>query len=149
MNDAEIKVKLLKEGAVPPDYATKGAAAMDLRAAVDEPITLLPGKRALVPTGIAIGLPSKEYAGLVFARSGLAVKKGISLSNGVGVIDSDYTGEILVGLINQSDCAFVINSGDRIAQLAVVPVCHVSVVISDCLEPTGRGSGGFGSTGIK
>lgn len=149
MYNIPLKVKILKEDASPPRYATDGAAAMDLRAALPAPMTLHPGQRALVPTGIAIELPSAEYVALVFARSGLAVKSGISLSNGVGVIDSDYTGEILVGLINQSDSEFTFNPGDRIAQLAVVPVCRACIVVTDNLSPTARGSGGFGSTGIK
>jgi dUTP pyrophosphatase len=149
MADIEIKVMKLRGDAALPGYSTDGSAAMDLRAALDEPLPLPPGKRALVPTGIAIGLPSREYVALVFARSGLAVKNGIALSNGVGVIDSDYTGEILVGLINQSETEFIINPGDRIAQLAVMPVCHASLSVTKCLDATKRGSGGFGSTGIK
>ena len=149
MNKTELKIKILKQGVLPPAYSTAGSAAMDLRAATDSPIVLNPGDRALVPTGIAIGLSSHEYVALVFARSGLAVNNGIALSNGVGVIDSDYTGEILVGLINQSREPFTINPCDRIAQLAVIPVCHASLVITDSLDITERGSGGFGSTGIK
>ena len=149
MMDINLKVRKLRENAALPEYATPGSAAMDLRAALDKPLSLPPGKRALVPTGFAIGLPSREYVALIFARSGLAVKSGVALSSGVGVIDSDYTGEVLVGLINQSDTEFVINPGDRIAQLAVLPVCHASVVVTQCLETTKRGSGGFGSTGGK
>lgn len=149
MSDVELKIKILRDGAVSPAYATEGSAAMDLRAAQDKPVAIAPGKSALIPTGIAIGLPSSGYVGLVFARSGLAVKKGIALSNGVGVIDSDYTGELQVGLINQSDTEFVVNPGDRIAQLAVMPVCRAAIVITESLETTARGGGGFGSTGIK
>jgi dUTP pyrophosphatase len=149
MREVELKIKILRDNAVLPAYATEGAAAMDLRAAQDRPVAIAPGKSALIPTGLAIGLPSSDYVALVFARSGLAVKKGIALSNGVGVIDSDYTGELQIGLINQSDTEFVVNPGDRIAQLAVMPVCRASLAVTDSLEPTARGGGGFGSTGIK
>ncbi len=149
MREVELKIKILRDNAVLPAYATEGAAAMDLRAAQDRPVAIAPGKSALIPTGLAIGLPSSDYVALVFARSGLAVKKGIALSNGVGVIDSDYTGELQIGLINQSDTEFVVNPGDRIAQLAVMPVCRATLAVTDSLEPTARGGGGFGSTGIK
>ena len=97
--------------------------------------------------GIAIGLPSPDTVGLVFARSGLAVKHGIGLSNGVGVIDSDYTGEIRVGLINQSAVPYALHPGERIAQLVVMPICRPELVEADTLEETERGAGGFGSTG--
>ncbi|MDD4715999.1 MAG: dUTP diphosphatase [Oscillospiraceae bacterium] len=130
-----------------PDYATEGAAAMDLRACLQEPLTLAPGELRTVPTGIAIALPSRAYMALLFARSGLGVKHGISLSNGVGVIDSDYRGELKVGLVNLSRRAYTIEPGDRIAQLAVVPVARPELVPADWLEETSRGSGGFGSTG--
>ena len=100
-----------------------------------------------IPTGIAIGLPSPETVALVFARSGLAVKHGLTLSNCVGVIDSDYTGEIQVGIINQSDTAYTVQPGERIAQLVITPVLQPTVVETDTLEKTARGDGGFGSTG--
>ena len=100
-----------------------------------------------MPTGIAIGLPSPETVGLVFARSGLAVKHGLALSNGVGVIDSDYTGEIRVGLVNLAAEAYTIEPGERIAQLVVMPVCLPAAVEVEALEETARGAGGFGSTG--
>ena len=100
-----------------------------------------------MPTGIAIGLPSPETVGLVFARSGLAVKHGLALSNGVGVIDSDYTGEIRVGLVNLSDEAYTIQPGERIAQLVIMPVCLPHMELTDSLKETERGGGGFGSTG--
>jgi len=130
-----------------PHFATAGAAAMDLRACVDEPVTLAPGQRTLVPTGIAIALPDAEHVALVFARSGLGIKKGVCLSNGVGVIDSDYRGEIGVGLVNLSDETYTVQPGDRIAQLMVVPVVQPTVVLAEELDETDRGSGGFGSTG--
>lgn len=130
-----------------PFYATNGAAAMDLCAAISEPITVGPMGRVLIPTGIAIALPSAEYVALVFARSGLAIKQGLALSNGVGVIDSDYRGEIKVGLVNLSDTAYTIQPLDRIAQMAVMPVCIARPQIVNELSDTERGAGGFGSTG--
>ena len=130
-----------------PFYATPGSAAMDLHACLDQPITLLPGGRTVIPTGIAIALPSAEYVALVFARSGLGIKHGVALSNGVGVIDSDYRGEIRVGLTNLSDTPYTISPGDRIAQLAVMPVVRPELTVCAELPQTQRGQGGFGSTG--
>lgn len=148
-----LKIRLLSprigEDIPPPAYASDGAAAIDLRAVLDAPLTLAPGARELVPTGIAIALPGPEYVALVFARSGLAVKNGLTLSNAVGVIDSDYRGEVKVGLINLSDTPYTINPGDRVAQLAVMPVCMADLSFVNDLDETARGSGGFGSTGIK
>lgn len=130
-----------------PFYASAGAAAMDLCACVDEPVTVEPRALASIPTGIAIALPSAEYVALVFARSGLGIKHGITLSNGVGVIDSDYRGEIRVGLTNLSDKAYTVAPGDRIAQLAVMPVVQARLEVCGSLDETERGQGGFGSTG--
>lgn len=130
-----------------PFYATPGSAAMDLHACVDEAVTIPAGGRRTIPTGIAIALPSAEYVALVFARSGLGIKHGIALSNGVGVIDSDYRGEIRVGLTNLSDTPYTVQPGDRIAQLAVMPVVQAELERVDSLDDTGRGTGGFGSTG--
>ena len=147
----ELKIKALSPQIgreIPaPHFATAGAAAMDLCACIDAPLTLAAGERALVPTGIAIALPDAEHVALVFARSGLGIKKGICLSNGVGVIDSDYRGQIGVGLVNLSDEAYVIRPGDRIAQLMVVPVAQPTLTFVDELDETERGQGGFGSTG--
>ena len=143
----ELKIKLLSPKAALPRYATPGAAAMDLTACMDQPVTIAPRQLVTLPTGIAIALPSAEYVALVFARSGLGVKHGIALSNGVGVIDSDYRGEIKVGLTNLSDQPYTVQPGDRIAQLAVVPVIQASVVEAGELDETDRGYGGFGSTG--
>lgn len=147
----ELKIKALSprigQDIPVPHFATPGAAAMDLCACIDEPITLAASQRALVPTGIAIALPSAAYVALVFARSGLGIKKGICLSNGVGVIDSDYRGEISVGLVNLSDRAYTIEPGERIAQLCILPVAQFAAVEAEQLGHTGRGSGGFGSTG--
>lgn len=130
-----------------PRFATAGAACMDLCACVDEAVTLNAGERRLVPTGIAIALPSPEYVALVFARSGLGIKRGVCLSNGVGVIDSDYRGELRVALYNESDTDYVIHDGDRIAQLMVLPVVQPTLEFVDELDETERGAGGFGSTG--
>ncbi len=147
----EVKIKALSPQIgreVPaPHFATAGAAAMDLCACIDAPVTLAPGARTLVPTGIAIALPDAQHVALVFARSGLGIKKGICLSNGVGVIDSDYRGQIGVGLVNLSDEDYTIQPGDRIAQLMVVPVVQPVLTFVEELDETERGQGGFGSTG--
>ena len=147
----ELKIKALSEKIgreIPlPHFATGGAACMDLCACMDESITLNAGERHLVPTGIAIALPSAEYVALVFARSGLGIKKGVCLSNGVGVIDSDYRGEIGVGLVNLGDAPYTVQPGDRIAQLMVVPVVQPTLTVMETLDETERGAGGFGSTG--
>ena len=118
-----------------PRYQTAGAAAMDLCACVDEAVTLAPGQRRGIPTGIAIALPSPDYVALVFVRSGM------------GVIDSDYRGEISVGLVNLSQDSYTIQPGDRIAQLMVTPVVRPVLVQAEELDETDRGAGGFGSTG--
>ncbi len=130
-----------------PFYASAGAAGMDLCACTDEPVTIAPRQIASLPTGIAIALPSADYVALVFARSGLGVKHGVALANGVGVIDSDYRGEIRVGLVNQSDVPYTIQPGDRVAQLAVMPVVQARLERVETLDETERGAGGFGSTG--
>ena len=147
----ELKIKALspKIGTeIPlPKFATAGAACMDLCACIDAPVTLEAGARALIPTGIAIALPSADYVALVFARSGLGIKQGVCLSNGVGVIDSDYRGEIGVGLVNLGQSAYTVQPGDRIAQLMVTPVVQPTVVQVSALDDTCRGAGGFGSTG--
>lgn len=120
---------------------------MDLCACVDEAVTLAPGQRRGIPTGIAIALPSPDYVALVFVRSGMGFRHGIGLSNGVGVIDSDYRGEISVGLVNLSGEDYTVRPGDRIAQLMVTPVVQADVELVDKLDETERGAGGFGSTG--
>ncbi len=142
-----LKIKLLSPLAALPRRATAGAAAMDLCAALEQPVTIMPGERELIPTGIAIELPSSDMVALVFSRSGLATKKGISLSNSVGVIDSDYRGELKVGLINHSDSPFTVSCGDRIAQLMVTYALCLPVEQVQELSGTERGEGGFGSTG--
>ena len=131
-----------------PFYATPGAAAMDLHACVDDDVVIPAGGRTVIPTGLAIALPSADYVALIFARSGLGVKHGIAPSNCVGVIDSDYRGELMVGLQNSGGCDFTIHPADRIAQLMVVPVVQAQIEMVDELDDTQRGSGGFGSTGM-
>lgn len=130
-----------------PAYQTAGAAAMDLAALLDGPVTIAPRQLVSIPTGIAIALPGPEWVALVFARSGLGIKHGISPANCVGVIDSDYRGELKVGLTNFSDQPYTIQPGDRIAQLMVLPVAQAAVEECGQLPATARGEGGFGSTG--
>ena len=130
-----------------PYYATPGSAAMDLHACLEEAVTIPARGRTVIPTGIAIALPSPGYVALVFARSGLGIKHGVAPSNCVGVIDSDYRGEVMVGLQNSGETDFTIQPGDRIAQLMVVPVVQAQVRMTDELDETQRGTGGFGSTG--
>lgn len=142
----EIKCKKLTPTAKMPEYATPGAAAADLYADLAEPQTIPAGGRLLVPTGLTVELPA-GYGAFIFARSGLAVKSGITLANCVGVIDSDYRGEIKVGLYNISDAAFVISPGDRIAQMAILPAPQAVFEPAEELTGTDRGAGGFGSTG--
>lgn len=143
----DLKIKRVRDDAVLPVRATDGSAGMDLHAWLEQPLTVQPGERVRIPTGIAIGLPSPETVALVFARSGLAIKHGLTLSNCVGVIDSDYTGEIQVGMINQGDVAYTVQPGERIAQLVIMPVLLPRLVETDTLDETVRGAGGFGSTG--
>lgn len=143
-----IRIRLLREGAKIPEYATGGSAAFDLRACMDkEELTINPGELKSVPTGIAIQPEDAGFATFVFARSGLAVKHGVALSNGVGVIDADYTGEISVGLVNLSDKPYTIKNGERIAQAAVMPVSRAVFALCSKLDATARGAGGFGSSG--
>ena len=145
-----VKIKLTR-GMSAPKYATDGSAAVDLRAALDEGevVTIAPGERALIPTGLAISPESSDVVGIIAGRSGLGVKKGVTLSNSIGVIDSDYRGEICVGLINRGSEPFDIHRGDRIAQMMLLPVLHASFLETDTLDQTDRGAGGFGHTGVK
>ncbi|MBQ7123741.1 MAG: dUTP diphosphatase [Oscillospiraceae bacterium] len=142
----EIKVKKVRENAVIPKIATSGSAAADLYACIDEPLTVSARGSAVVPTGIAIAVP-EGFGAFIFARSGLGIKHGIAPRNCVGVIDSDYRGEIAVGLMNNSDDDYTINPGDRIAQMAIMPVMAAEYIEADELSDTERGKGGFGSTG--
>lgn len=131
----------------PPVYGTPGAAGLDLRACVEAPLVLKPGETVLVPSGIAIHLADPGLAAMILPRSGLGHKHGIVLGNLVGLIDSDYQGEIKVSLWNRSDTAFEINPLDRIAQLVVFPVLQVSMNIVEAFAESHRAEGGFGSTG--
>ena len=140
-------IKKLRDNAKIPFRATPGSAGMDLYACIDEPITIEGGEKAIIPTGIAIELPSAELGAFVFARSGLAIKHGVGLLNSVGVIDSDYRGEICVGLINQLKESYTIQPDERIAQLIIMPVSLITPVEAESLDETERGVGGFGSTG--
>jgi len=130
-----------------PAYATPGSAGVDLMAAIEAPLTLAPGARRLVPSGIAIALP-EGYEAQVRPRSGLAVKHGILLVNSPGTVDADYRGEIMVILANIGAETFTIEPGMRIAQMVVAPVSHVAWEPVDVLPESGRGAGGFGSTGL-
>ena len=130
-----------------PYYATPGSAAMDLHACIDQPVVIPAGGQAAIPTGIAIGLPSPDYVALIFARSSLGVKYGVTPANCVGVIDSDYRGEIMVGLRNAGKSDYIVQPGDRVAQMAVLPVIQAELELVEELDSTERGAGGFGSTG--
>ena len=142
-----LKIKKLREEAVLPERKTAGSAGYDLCACIAGDFTIEPGELVILPTGLAAEIP-EGCAGMIFTRSGLGVKHGIAVSNGVGVIDSDYRGEIHVGLRNNSQIAYTISPGERIAQLIVLPVCLPEVVEAEELSETERGAGGFGSTGI-
>jgi len=144
-----LDVRILDERirAMLPHYATAGAAGLDLRACIDAPLTLAPGDSQLVATGIAIHLGNPGYAALVLPRSGLGAKHGIVLGNLVGLIDSDYQGPVMVSVWNRGQGAFTIQPLDRIAQLVVVPVQQVEFNVVEEFENSGRGAGGFGSTG--
>lgn len=142
-----LKIKKVRPEAALPQRATAGSAGMDLCACMEEPLTIAPGDLVSIPTGIAVALPSSGYMALVFARSGLGVRHGIALSNGVGVIDSDYRGELRVGLCNLGREPYTVAPGERVAQLAVLPVCALPVEEVNELPETARGEGGFGSTG--
>ena len=144
-----LKIKKIQENAVIPKRATEGSAGLDLCACIDAPLTLNSGDTALIPTGLAIELPSSQYGAFVFARSGLSIKHGIGLLNAVGVIDSDYRGEIKVGVINQIKEPYTIEPGERIAQLVIMPVATLPVEEAQTLGESERGAGGFGSTGTK
>lgn len=141
-----LRMKKLREGAVLPQRQTEGAAGYDLCACLEAPVTLQPGEGYPFPTGLAAEIP-QGYAGMVFCRSGLGVKHGISLPNCVGVIDSDYRGELVVPLRNFGDGAYTIQPGERIAQLVIMPVLLPEIVEVEELSQTQRGQGGFGSTG--
>lgn len=141
-----MKIKITSAAGRLPEYETRGAAGMDLRAFLKEPVTILPGHRALIPTGLAIELP-EGFEAQIRARSGLAVSSGIGLVNGIGTIDCDYRGEIRIPLINFGDEPFLVQNGDRIAQMVVTQYERISWEPVSSLSETERGSGGFGHTG--
>ena len=143
----QVKVKRLNDSAVLPKRATEGSAGADLYACINEPLTIAPGELVKIPTGIAIELESNDLAAFLFARSGLGVKHGITLSNSVGVVDSDYRGEICVGLCNVSSEPYTIQPNERVAQMVIMPVACADFVEAEELSNTVRGEGGFGSTG--
>ncbi|MGF6773221.1 dUTP pyrophosphatase [Paraburkholderia sp. GAS199] len=130
-----------------PAYATTGSAGLDLRACLDEPLTLKPGETALVPTGLAIHVGDPGYAALILPRSGLGHKHGIVLGNLVGLIDSDYQGQLMISTWNRGETTFVLNPMERLAQLVIVPVVQAEFNIVDDFAQSERGAGGFGSTG--
>ena len=143
-----LKIKKVRDNAKLPTRATEGSAGFDLYACIDEPITLNKGDKAVVPTGIAIGLDDAGYAAFIYARSGLAIKQGVGLLNSVGVIDSDYRGEVCVILVNLSNEPFTITDGERIAQMVIARYEQVEWCEVEVLGETERGAGGFGHTGV-
>lgn len=142
-----MKIKVISLSGILPQYETEGSAGMDIKAYLEEPVTLKPGKRALIPTGLFMEIP-EGFEVQIRARSGLAVKHGIGLTNGIGTIDSDYRGEIKVSLINWGEEDFTINNGKRIAQMVVSRYEKAELEEVEVISETTRGSGGFGHTGI-
>lgn len=148
MNSTKVRFRKLVQGAQKPNYGTEYAAGADLYACMEEPLTIKAGETQFVHTGIAMEIP-EGLVGLVYARSGLACKKGLAPANKVGVIDSDYRGEIMVALYNHSKEDITIESGERVAQMVIAPYFYAEYQEVDELEDTVRGAGGFGSTGTK
>lgn len=143
----KLKVKKLNPKAKIPTYQTNGSAGADLCALLESPVTIEPNQTVLIPTGLSFAIP-EGYGGFVFARSGLASKKGLAPANKVGVIDSDYRGELMVALHNHGKEAQTILPEDRIAQFVIMPILQADFLLVDTLEETERGAGGFGSTGM-
>ena len=144
----DVRIKKLRENAVVPTYGSEFAAGADLYAAVEESVTIAPSETKLIPTGIAMEIPV-GYAGFIYARSGLASKKGLAPANKVGVVDADYRGEVMVALHNHGTVEQTIEAGERIAQMVIAPFITANFIESESLEDTVRGAGGFGSTGSK
>ena len=142
-----VRVKLLKEGAKLPTYGTREAAGADLYACLEESVTIAPGESAFIPTGIALEVP-RGCAGLIYARSGMACKRGLAPANKVGVVDSDYRGEITVVLFNHGSVSQTVSNGERIAQFIITPVLTPEYRVAESLSDTLRAEGGFGSTGV-
>ena len=145
--DNAVKLRIISKSGRLPAYETAGAAGFDIAAYLDEPITLGPGERALIPTGLFFEVP-EGYEAQLRARSGLAVKRGIGLVNGIGTIDADYRGEVMVALINWGSEPFTVNDGERIAQVIINKFERVDIEPTDSLSDTERGAGGFGHTGV-
>ena len=144
----KIAVKKLKENAILPTYGSEFAAGADLYALPDEEIVIAPGETKLIHTGLAMEIP-QGYGGFIYARSGLASKRGLAPANKVGVVDADYRGEVMVALHNHSQLAQTVAAGERVAQLVIAPFLKVDFEEADALQDTVRGAGGFGSTGTK
>ena len=147
MNTLDVKILDERMRSQLPAYATAGSAGLDLRACLDEPLTLRPGDSALVPTGLAIHVGDPGHAAVIIPRSGLGHKHGIVLGNLVGLIDSDYQGQVFVSCWNRGKDTFVVNPMERIAQLVVIPVVQVQLNVVESFDESVRGVGGFGSTG--
>jgi len=154
MNKPKIETKIINPlvgTSIPlPTYATNGSAALDLRACLDRPVTVQPGETVLIPSGIAISIHDPGLVALLVPRSGLGIKHGIVLANTVGVIDSDYQGEIGIGIVNRGAAPYTIEPGERICQMMFVPATQVSLeLVAEFSKETDRGAGGFGSTGSR
>lgn len=141
-----IEVKKVRQQAILPTYGSEYAAGADLYACLDESVTILPGESAFIPTGLAMAIPN-GYAGLIYARSGMACKRGLAPANKVGVVDSDYRGEFMVVLFNHGSKPETVSHGERIAQLVITPIFTPGFVLTDSLSDTQRAENGFGSTG--
>lgn len=144
-----LKIKKLDPNAITPSKATSGSACFDLHALTSEPYTMMPGEHHMFHTGLSIEMPSDDCVCLLFSRSGMGVKHGITLSNSVGVIDSDYRGELCVALVNHGDEPYTVNPEDRIAQMMIIRTLPLEISVVGTLNDTERGEGGFGSTGSK
>ena len=144
----QVKIKKLNSKAMLPTYGSEYSAGADLYACMDETVTIQPGETVLIKTGLAMAIP-EGYAGLIYARSGLATKKGLAPANKVGVVDADYRGEVMVPLHNHSRVAVEVEHGERIAQMVITPFLTAEYMLAEELDETERGEGGFGSTGTK
>ena len=144
----QVKIKKLNSKAMLPTYGSEYSAGADLYACMEETVTIQPGETVLIKTGLAMTIP-EGYAGLIYARSGLATKKGLAPANKVGVVDADYRGEVMVPLHNHSRVAVEVEHGERIAQMVITPFLTAEYMLAEELDETERGEGGFGSTGTK
>ena len=144
----DVRVKKLRDNAIVPTYGSEFSAGADLYAAVEHKTEIAPGETRLIPTGLAFEIPT-GFGGFVYARSGMATKRGLAPANKVGVIDSDYRGEVMVALYNHSEQVQTVEPGERIAQMVIMPYVTANFILSDSLDDTERGEGGFGSTDAK